>query len=200
MKYTFFYKSKLSQWHIVDFVVDGIKYNCCEQYMMAQKALLFNDKETYYKIMKATHPREQQSLGRIVKGYDQKIWDDNKYNIVRNGNYHRFKQNKQDLEWLFATEGTLVEASPVDRIWGVGLASNDPLIQDEKNWKGQNLLGKALTEVREMLREEQNIQTSNHTLIGHKGRVEYRSDCMFSSQTGLKTIPGGKFVDGIRED
>ena len=154
MKYTFFYKSKLSQWHIVDFVVDGIKYNCCEQYMMASKAKLFNDKETLAKIMAATHPREHQNLGRIVNGYNQETWDKNKYSIVRNGNYHRFKQNKQDLEWLLATEGTLVEASPIDKIWGVGLSADNPLIKDEKNWLGQNLLGKALTEVREILREE----------------------------------------------
>jgi ribA/ribD-fused uncharacterized protein len=197
MKYTFFYKSKLSQWHIVNFVIDGIKYNCCEQYMMASKARLFDDKEAYNKIMAATHPREQQSLGRIVKGYNQELWDKYKYNIVRNGNYHRFKQNKQDLEWLLATDGILVEASPVDGIWGVGLAANDPLIQDEKNWRGQNLLGKALTEVREMLREE--LQNESK-LIGHKGPVEYRSDCVFSSQSGIKTIPGGKFVNGVKEN
>jgi len=158
MKYTFFYKSKLSQWHMVDFVVDGIKYICCEQYMMAGKAKLFNDNETLAKIMEATHPRKHQNLGRIVKGYDQETWDRNKYQIVYTGNYHRFKQNKQDLDWLLATEGILVEASPVDKIWGVGLSANDPLIQDEKNWRGQNLLGKALTEVRETLRKEnQNI-------------------------------------------
>jgi hypothetical protein len=196
MKYFFFYKSKLSQWHMVDFVVNGIKYICCEQYMMAEKAKLFNDNDTLIKIMKATHPKEHKDLGRIVKGYNQKIWDENKYQIVYTGNYHRFKQNKQDLEWLLATEGTLVEASPIDRIWGVGLSADNPLIKDEKNWRGQNLLGKALTEVRETLRKELNLTKSY--LIGYKGPVEFRSDCIFSSGSGIKTIPGGKFVNGIK--
>lgn len=153
-KYTFFYKSKLSQWHMVKFVVEGVTFNCAEQFMMYKKALLFNDLETAKLIMDADHPREQQRLGRIVKNYNQEIWDTHKYTIVYNGNYNKFKQNKEDLEWLLKTEGLLVEASPVDDVWGVGLSANDPLIQDEKNWRGKNLLGKVLTEVRETLKKE----------------------------------------------
>lgn len=153
-KYHFFYKSKLSQWHKVDFVVDAVKYNCCEQYMMAQKALLFYDAESYMKIMKTTEPREHQKIGRVVKNYDQAIWDANKYDIVYKGNYHRFNQSKEDRDWLLATEGTLVECSPIDGVWGIKLGMNDPRIHDESKWQGQNLLGKALTQVRETLREE----------------------------------------------
>lgn len=139
---------------MVDFVVEGVKFNCAEQYMMYQKALLFKDLDTAKLIMEATHPREQQRLGRIVKNYNQEIWDAHKYQIVYKGNYNKFKQNKEDLEWLIATEGTLVEASPVDTVWGIGLGKDNPLIHDEKNWRGQNLLGKVLTEVRETLRKE----------------------------------------------
>lgn len=140
---------------MVDFVVDGVKYNCAEQYMMARKTVLFGDNDTYNKIMNAEHPREQQALGRIVKGYDQQLWDESKYQIVYRGNYHKFKQNEEDRKWLFATGNTILcEASPIDCIWGCGLSANDPKIQDEKNWRGQNLLGKVLTEVREVLRKE----------------------------------------------
>lgn len=139
---------------MVDFVVEGVKFNCAEQYMMYQKALLFKDLDTAKLIMEATHPREQQRLGRIVKNYNQEIWDAHKYQIVYKGNYNKFKQNKEDLAWLIATEGTLVEASPVDTVWGIGLGMDNPLIHDEKNWRGQNLLGKVLTEVRETLRKE----------------------------------------------
>ncbi len=136
---------------MVDFYVEGIKYNCAEQYMMAKKALLFDDINTYTKIMNATHPREHQKLGREVKFYKQDVWDKYKYEIVFNGNMARFIQNNDQLDFLLSTKGKLVEASPVDRVWGVGLSKDDPLILDEKNWKGENLLGKVLTSVRNNL-------------------------------------------------
>lgn len=153
-KYTFFYKSKLSQWHMVDFVVSGVKYCCCEQYMMARKAHLFGDFDTEKLIMDTNIPRDHQRLGREVKNFVQSTWDTYKYGIVYEGNYNRFKQNEEDKQWLLATEGMLVEASPIDKVWGVGLMASDPLIQDEKNWRGENLLGKVLTQVREQLRRE----------------------------------------------
>lgn len=139
---------------MVNFIVDGITYNCCEQYMMHQKALLFKDYETAKLIMEATHPRDHQSLGRSVKNFDEMIWNMHKYKIVVKGNYHRFTQSEEDKNWLLATTGLLVEASPIDRVWGVGLSASDPLIQDEKNWRGYNLLGQALTEVRETIKKE----------------------------------------------
>jgi len=155
-KYHFFWKSKLSQWNMTYFVIGKgcckMTCTCAEQWMMYAKAMLFNDKETAIKIMQAVHPREMQELGRQVKGYDQKIWDENKYQIVVEGNYAKFSQNTELKSRLLKTHPlTLVEASPVDCVWGVGLAEDNPLIDDELNWKGQNLLGKALTEVREMI-------------------------------------------------
>lgn len=154
-KYYFFYKHRLSQWHMVDFYdKNGVKYNCCEQFMMASKALLFNDLESYKKIMATRNQKEQQDFGRAIKNFDQKVWDSQKYGIVKRGNLHRFTQSVPCRELLLSTKGTLlVEASPVDSVWGVKLSADNPLIQDPKNWRGQNLLGKALTEVREILEE-----------------------------------------------
>lgn len=144
----FFYKSALSQWHMVDFYVEGIKFSCSEQYHMAKKALLFDDINSYIKIMDAKHPRDMQLLGRKIKFFKQNVWDEFKYEIVYNGNYARFDQNQEQCDLLLSTKGTLVEASPTDLIYGVGLSINDPLIKNPNNWKGQNLLGKILTKIR----------------------------------------------------
>jgi ribA/ribD-fused uncharacterized protein len=151
-RYYFFWKHRLSQWHKVDFVVDMVIYNCCEQYMMCQKALLFGDKETAKLVMENTNPADHQSLGRGIKGFSQKSWDDNKERIVYDGNKARFSQSKECAKLLFSTyPKVLVEASPYDKIWGVGLSQTDPRILNEYTWKGQNLLGKILTKVRDEL-------------------------------------------------
>lgn len=148
--HTFFWKSPLGQWNMKPFVDNkGIEYNCAEQYMMAKKAELFNDEVTYSEIMNSASPKEQQELGRKIKNFSQKIWDANATTIVYQGNYYKFSQNEELLELLLSTKNTiLVEASPYDLIWGVGLGEKDPLIQDEKNWKGQNLLGYTLTNLK----------------------------------------------------
>jgi ribA/ribD-fused uncharacterized protein len=153
-KYIFFWKESFSQWHMKSFSQDGIIFNCAEQYMMYQKAMLFGDKETADKILAAEHPSDQKKLGRLVRNYDQKIWDANKYKIVYNGNMLKFTQNPKLLATLLETENkTLVEASPYDSIWGIGLDENAPGIENEENWKGENLLGYVLTDVRDNIRE-----------------------------------------------
>jgi ribA/ribD-fused uncharacterized protein len=158
-KYYFFWKHRLSQWHIVDFVVSGEIYNCCEQYMMAQKALLFHDYETMAEILKEKNPANHQTLGRKIKNFNQTIWDYAKAKIVYKGNYERFEQSQECRELLFSTGNLkLVEASPYDCVWGVGLEKEDPLILDEKNWRGQNLLGNILTSVREELKRKYNVK------------------------------------------
>lgn len=150
-KYYFFWKHQFGQWSKREIVDEqGTTYNCCEQYMMAQKAKLFKDKRSYFLIMTEERPRQQQELGRFILNFNQKIWDKNKEKIVFEGNLLKFYQHKDLKEKLIATfPKILVEASPFDLIWGVGLEAEDDLILDEKNWKGQNLLGKVLMKVRD---------------------------------------------------
>lgn len=148
-KYTFFWKGPFSQWHIESFEERGVRYNCAEQYMMAQKALLFRDFESYDKIMESTWQKEMQDLGRGVKNYVQDVWDENKYRIVFKGNFLKFTQNIELENLLLETGNTiLVEASPVDKVWGIGMTEDDPDCLDFNKWKGLNMLGFAITEVK----------------------------------------------------
>jgi ribA/ribD-fused uncharacterized protein len=155
-EFTFFWKHRLSQWHRVSFVVHGLTFNCAEQYMMYAKALLFGDRATAERILAADTPREQQELGRQVAGFQEHVWVLFREGIVFTGNYARFSQNAEQRELLLSTRGTtLVEASPHDRIWGIGLAADDARAMDRAQWQGMNLLGIALTRVREVLLWEQ---------------------------------------------
>lgn len=149
-------KSCFSQWYPCEFTLDGVRYHTTEQYMMAQKALLFRDEEVYAQIMAADNPKTYKALGRKIRNFDQKVWDAHKFDIVVRGNIGKFSQNPGLKEFLLSTgEKVLVEASPYDGIWGVKLGLNDPLIQNPNNWQGENLLGFALMEVRDILREGQ---------------------------------------------
>lgn len=119
----------------------GLTYSHAEQYMMAQKASLFDDKEAFGKIMSADHPRKQQAIGRTIKNFDQKKWDDIKFAVVKNGNMLKFTQNIDLLVQLLDTGDRLfVEASPTDIIWGIEMKEDDPGVEDPNNWRGQNLL------------------------------------------------------------
>lgn len=153
--YTFFWKDKIAQWNLTSFIdFQGVMYNCAEQYMMAQKAILFDDIETYHLIMKEQDPSKQQDLGRLIKNFDEEIWANNRKEIVVQGNMYKFSQNEDLRKLLLSTGDTiLVEASPYDTIWGVGLSADNPLILGEENWNGLNLLGQCLMEVRKMIRE-----------------------------------------------
>lgn len=154
-KYVFFWRGVFSQWHRSFFVVDNIRYNAAEQYMMASKARLFNDQETLLKIMSTSDVREQKHLGRVVKNFNADIWADKCLDIVIKGNYAKFSQNpdmKNDL--LDTGDRIMVEASPYDKIWGIGIGEDHPDILDESKWQGTNLLGKALMAVRERIRNE----------------------------------------------
>ena len=116
----------LSQWWKSEFKIDGVKYNCCEQYMMAEKARLFNDYEILKEILECTDPNKIKSLGRKIKNFDSDIWDKNCFNIVKKGNYAKFSQNEKLKNLLLNyTCDIIVEASPLDKIWGVGLDSKD---------------------------------------------------------------------------
>lgn len=140
------------QWYPSEFTVDGIEYNCAEQFMMAQKALFFEDEDTYEEIMDTDDPEEQKRLGRLVQNFDEDRWSEVAIEIVTTGNYAKFDQNPELKEWLLSTgDKILVEASPYDPIWGVGLRENDPRILDREQWQGTNWLGEALSIVRDML-------------------------------------------------
>ncbi|WP_426753853.1 NADAR family protein [Myxococcus sp. Y35] len=153
-RFTFFWRdhSPFSQWHRVAFEVGGVRYTCAEQYMMAGKARLFGDTEVLARILASDAPKTHKALGRKVRHFDAAQWEQAREQIVYEGNRAKFTQNPSLLEALLATAGTeLVEASPLDRIWGVGLSEEDPRIQDPAQWRGLNLLGKVLTKLREDL-------------------------------------------------
>jgi ribA/ribD-fused uncharacterized protein len=153
-EFTFFFTdaSPFSQWFRCSFATGELRFNCAEQYMMHGKALLFGDAASAAAILAADHPRQHKALGRKVKGFDDAVWKRERIAIVRAGNHAKFTQNAELRELLLATAPTtLVEASPYDKIWGIGLAAGDPRAQDRARWRGQNLLGQILTELREEL-------------------------------------------------
>ena len=157
--------SYLSQWYSSPFTVPstGITYYTAEQYMMHQKAILFSDSEVALQILACTSPKEQKSLGRQVSNFDDKVWKDNRERIVEEASYWKFKKGKD--EGVLKRDGVslrdrlldtgdreVVEASPRDRIWGVGFGEKNAG-KRRADW-GLNLLGKALMVTRKKLREE----------------------------------------------
>ena len=164
LKYLFFWghqpskdgsisSSCFSQWWIGDFVIDGIKYQSAEHFMMAEKARLFNDDEMLNKILNSSSPAQAKKFGRNVTGFNPELWDDNKLEIVTKANMAKFSQNQEMKEFLINTnKKVIVEASPVDEIWGIGLAKDSNHADNPLKWRGENLLGFALMEVREQLK------------------------------------------------
>lgn len=150
--FTFFWHGPFSQWHKCRFVVSGVVYNCAEQYMMAGKARLFTDFNALEKIMKASDPSVQKQVGRNVRGFDETKWNKVAKEIVYNGNHAKFTQNATLLKQLLQTVGTMVEASPYDKIWGIGRSANDKNALRRETWNGKNWLGELLTKLREDLR------------------------------------------------
>ena len=149
----FFWNGELSQWYKSDFVIENIKYNCCEQYMMYKKAELFDDIDSMDKILKCVNPRKQKQLGREVKNFNADLWDEHKYSIVLNGNLAKFTQNRKLNTVLMKTnDKTIVEASPYDVVWGIGYAEDHPNATQPDKWRGQNLLGKVLEDVRKRIK------------------------------------------------
>ncbi len=145
--------SCLSQWWMCNFEVDGIIYKSAEHWMMAKKAELFRDFEMIEKILQAATPAEAKKLGREIGNYSERVWLSNRFKIVCEGNFHKFSQDENLKHFLLQTQNQiLVEASPVDFIWGIGLAGNDINAKNPEKWKGLNLLGFALMEVRDELK------------------------------------------------
>lgn len=145
-------KSCFSQWWPSPFSADGIDYPTAEHWMMAEKARLFGDEHIRRRILVAASPGAAKALGREITAFDQETWNDARYDIVVTGNFLKFSQNPDLGAFLLGT-GTrvLVEASPVDTVWGIGLEEKDPAAADPEQWKGENLLGFALMSVRDLL-------------------------------------------------
>jgi len=153
----FITKACLSQWYKIDIEEASVIYKSAEHYMMAHKALLFNDKKAYDLIISTKNPEEAKKEGRKVRNFVESVWEQHCFDIVVRGNYLKFSQNDDLKDFLLNTDDKiLVEASPYDKIWGIGLSVQDDM-QRLKNpclWDGKNLLGFALMEVRERLLTE----------------------------------------------
>jgi ribA/ribD-fused uncharacterized protein len=142
----------LSQWWRSEFTVDGITYATAEHWMMAGKARLFGDEATLARILGTSHPNVAKKLGRQVRGFDDGAWIRARRELVVEGNVAKFGQDPALRAYLLGTGSrVLVEASPVDRIWGIGLAADDERAADPARWRGPNLLGFALMEARARL-------------------------------------------------
>jgi ribA/ribD-fused uncharacterized protein len=145
-------KSCFSQWWESSFEIAGIEYKTAEHYMMAEKARLFNNPVIEQKICDCKSPAAAKKLGRQVENFDQKIWESKRFEIVLTANYYKFLQNNELAEFLIQTnKRVLVEASPVDPIWGIGITEGNENAYNPKKWRGLNLLGFVLMEVRDKL-------------------------------------------------
>ncbi len=155
-KFTFFWSGPFSQWQPSTLVIDGMTYGCAEQYMMAEKARLFDDPTREELIMMTNSPAQQKALGRQVRGFVKAKWEDVARDVVYRGSYAKYAQNEWLKEKLLETgKRTLVEASPEDRIWGIGLKKTDPRAKKRSTWRGLNWLGEVLSQVRDELAEGQ---------------------------------------------
>ncbi|MGV9246879.1 NADAR family protein [Streptomyces sp. NPDC003710] len=145
--------SCLSQWWPSPFTVDGVEYATAEHWMMASKARLFGDADAERTALRAPNPALAKKAGRLVRGFDEAIWERERFAIVVEGSVHKFAAHADLGAFLLGTgDRVLVEASPVDRVWGIGLAAEDEAAMDPERWRGPNLLGFALMEARERLR------------------------------------------------
>lgn len=138
-----------SQWYGAPFTVEEKLYPTAEHFMMAEKAALFGDQLTREQVLQAPNPGAAKALGRQVRGFDETAWLQHRFSIVVRANEAKFAQNPE-MEHFLQQTGTrvLVEASPVDRVWGIGLAQDDERVHNPNQWRGLNLLGFALMQVR----------------------------------------------------
>ena len=151
-------KTCFSQWYEAPFDVAGITYPSAEHYMMAAKADLFGDAHTRESVLAATTPGAAKALGRQVVGFEEEVWARERMRIVVDANLGKFGQDARLADFLVRTgDQVLVEASPVDPVWGIGLSTDDPDANHPARWRGLNLLGFALMEVRDMLARRQRI-------------------------------------------
>jgi hypothetical protein len=148
-KFSFFSTGPFSQWYESEFIVNGTLFNCAEQFMMASKALIFNDMNIYNKVMASSSPKEHKRLGRLVENFDKSKWDKVARSVVYRGNIAKFSQNPRLCSKLVATKGTTLVEATFDKIWGIGLKQFDPKAENRTMWLGANWLGETLTLVRD---------------------------------------------------
>lgn len=142
----------LSQWYPAPFEVRGHRYAAAEHFMMAEKARIFGDEATRAKILATDDPGKAKALGREVKSFDEAVWNAHRFEVVVEASVAKFGQNTQLGLYLKSTQNKiLVEASPKDAIWGIGLGASNPDANDPRTWRGLNLLGFALMEARQEL-------------------------------------------------
>ncbi|MDX2015697.1 MAG: NADAR family protein [Myxococcaceae bacterium] len=142
-----------SQWWPSRFVVSGVTYVTAEQFMMASKARLFGDAEALERILSEASPAVQKALGRTVRRFDEALWARHRFEVVAFGSFAKFSQDEALRAHLLSTgRSVLVEASPRDRVWGIGLGRDNPMVQQPARWRGRNLLGFALVHARDVLR------------------------------------------------
>lgn len=151
-KFVFFWGGPFSQWYKCIITIDGIVYNCTEQYMMAMKALYFGDYEALAKIMKAKDPRTQKDIGRKVKNFNPIAWNKVAQDFVYRANLAKFSDPKLKQLLLNTDDKEIAEASPLDCVWGIGLSEDDPACVNKSQWRGTNWLGQILMKVRNELK------------------------------------------------
>lgn len=156
-KHVFFWGSWLSNWYKTEFKVEYnnkvITFKTSEQFFMFRKAMEFNDVVTANKILSTNNPREAKKLGRQVKNFTNEHWDKVKHDIMKTACFHKFVQNDEIRKELISPkyqDKTFVEASPYDKVWGIGMSMDNPDADNESKWLGENLLGKCLTELKSL--------------------------------------------------
>jgi ribA/ribD-fused uncharacterized protein len=152
-------KSCFSQWSNHSFIINSITYSTAEHWMMANKALLFKSRNIYESILNEKDPKSIKQLGREIINFSDLEWNKYKYEIVKIGNFHKFNQNPKLKEFLLNTKDKIiVEASPSDSVWGIGLSEDQNDKWNVYSWPGKNLLGFALMEIRDKIKYLSDIQ------------------------------------------
>jgi ribA/ribD-fused uncharacterized protein len=156
--FVLFLGGAFSQWYTHKMVIDGVTYNCCEQYMMAEKARLFGDSEALKAILETRDPKKQKALGRGVKNFNPYAWGKISRDVVFRANLAKFSDPELKKYLMSFGNEEIAEASPYDKIWGIGLGENDPEVLDKTKWRGTNWLGEAIMQVREALKSNSTTQ------------------------------------------
>lgn len=176
-KFVFFWGGWPSQWAKSPFEIDGITYNCCEQFMMAEKARVFGDPAIEAEILTTGSPATQKALGRKVSGFDAEAWNSVCRGIVYRGNLVKYEQNDELRELLLKTgRRTIVEASPRDRIWGIGMGASNPMAEVPTKWRGRNWLGIAIQQVREEIKRREGLTATDLDRAMLEGQLEARME------------------------